>query len=668
MDNQLLTLSKIFTERLFRIPDYQRGYAWTNKQLKDFWNDLDQLSLGSNHYTGVLTLENVSSQIYEKWEDDLWIIKDKNYQPYFVVDGQQRLTTTIILIQAILEKIQDSIDLNHTESKDIRKKFIFDSKDKGISRSYIFGYEKDNPSYEFLKTKIFLETSSTNTGEETIYTQNLENAKRFFQDKISKLSNDETEKLYKKITQQLLFNIFTITDDVDVCVAFETMNNRGKPLSYLELLKNRLIYLSLKIDSDETEKLKLRRAINDCWKTIYHNLGRNKENPLDDDWFLRNHYLMYFGHEFLNENSEKNSYYHRVILSMRFGTNHVDYSTDLLERRFITKKINAHGNEGTIDIEYIYKYVSSLQDSVDIWYKIFNPKDSKFPSKIQIFLEKINRLNFQPIYPLVLTVLYKEKSEEVQFNFLKALERFLFVAILVSWSRALIFDILGDLNLWKLILDFQNEKIDCDKIIKHINNLVDGNLKNSNLITHIIQQFSERGFYDWEGIRYFLYEYELSLKDKSKTEREKISWESFREDLTIGENNSDYITIEHIYPQRTGKHEYWKTNFPTYTKSTKKRKNLVNSLGNLLPLSKPKNSSLSNLPFPIKKSGRNGEAGYFNGGYAENEVALVQDWNEEQIKIRGLKLLNFMEKRWNIDFMNDENRIVMLGLSHMLNK
>jgi uncharacterized protein with ParB-like and HNH nuclease domain len=31
MDTQLLTLSKIFTERLFRIPDYQQGYAWTDK-------------------------------------------------------------------------------------------------------------------------------------------------------------------------------------------------------------------------------------------------------------------------------------------------------------------------------------------------------------------------------------------------------------------------------------------------------------------------------------------------------------------------------------------------------------------------------------------------------------------------------------------------------------
>ena len=71
MDNQLLTLSKIFTERLFRIPDYQRGYAWTEKQLKDFWGDIEQLDSKANHYTGVLTLETVSPEQYASWVDDL---------------------------------------------------------------------------------------------------------------------------------------------------------------------------------------------------------------------------------------------------------------------------------------------------------------------------------------------------------------------------------------------------------------------------------------------------------------------------------------------------------------------------------------------------------------------------------------------------------------------
>ena len=179
MDTQLLTLSKIFTERLFRISDYQRGYAWTDKQLRDFWNDIQQLEPGRNHYTGVLTLETVPEPVVRQWDDDFWIVDAKSYQPFFIVDGQQRLTTAIILIQVILERLAPQGKLNYTEKADIQRKFIFDSKDGGISRSYVFGYEKDNPSYEFLKTKIFCERSSDGPPEETVYTHNLAQAKQF---------------------------------------------------------------------------------------------------------------------------------------------------------------------------------------------------------------------------------------------------------------------------------------------------------------------------------------------------------------------------------------------------------------------------------------------------------------------------------------------------------
>lgn len=295
MDTQLQSISKIFTERLYRIPDYQRGYAWTEKQLKDYWNDIIQLEENKNHYVGVLTLEKVPNETFEKWDDDKWIIKSKSFEPYYVVDGQQRLTTTIILIQAITEALTKKDTLNYATGDEIRKRYIFDSKDGGISRSYIFGYEKDNPSYEFLKRKIFLEDSGGGyRKEETIYTHNLIFAKDYFKKKLKELTKNELEIVFRKVTQNLLFNIYSITSDIDVFIAFETMNNRGKPLSNLELLKNRLIYLSTKFDVDENEKIQLRKRINDSWKAVYHYLGRNKERPLKDDLFLTNHFMNIF--------------------------------------------------------------------------------------------------------------------------------------------------------------------------------------------------------------------------------------------------------------------------------------------------------------------------------------------------------------------------------------
>ncbi|WP_038028044.1 DUF262 domain-containing protein, partial [Picosynechococcus sp. NKBG15041c] len=55
------SLDNLFEKKIFRIPDYQRGYAWQKSQLKDFWEDLINLPDNRSHYTGVLTLKEVKS-------------------------------------------------------------------------------------------------------------------------------------------------------------------------------------------------------------------------------------------------------------------------------------------------------------------------------------------------------------------------------------------------------------------------------------------------------------------------------------------------------------------------------------------------------------------------------------------------------------------------------
>ena len=60
MANELQPLSVLFQNRLFRIPDYQRGYAWKHGQLADFWDDLMNLHEDKYHYTGLLSLKVVN--------------------------------------------------------------------------------------------------------------------------------------------------------------------------------------------------------------------------------------------------------------------------------------------------------------------------------------------------------------------------------------------------------------------------------------------------------------------------------------------------------------------------------------------------------------------------------------------------------------------------------
>ncbi len=337
------SLKSIFKDRIFKIPDYQRGYAWQKKQLKDFWEDIVNLPSGRFHYTGLLSLKQVSKKDYEseKWTAERWLIKDRAFRPFHIVDGQQRLTTLVIFINELLNLIKSLPDNDGKNESDIyigtfslkqikEEYLVVQMPPQFLVNTYKFGYENDNPSFKYLKHKILGEPDGGSITE-TFYTLNLENAKQFFKDNLKNHFNaygiSEVEMLFKKVTQNLMFNLHEIEDDFDVYVAFETMNNRGKKLSNLELLKNRLIYLTTLYEDYEVtddERAILREDINEAWKDVYYQLGRNKQNPLSDDDFLTAHWIMYFQYT-----RQKGDDYIKFLLEEKFTPQNVFNKTEV---------------------------------------------------------------------------------------------------------------------------------------------------------------------------------------------------------------------------------------------------------------------------------------------------------------------------------------------------
>ena len=137
---------------------------------------------------------------------------------------------------------------------------------------------------------------------------------------------DYIKTLYVKLVRNITFFLFEIDDSYDVGVAFETMNNRGKPLSTLELLKNRLIYLlSLFVYMEKNSMENLRNAINKCWAQIYIHLGRNPILMLSDDAYLKDHWICYFNYS----RSKANAY--KDFLLKRFSSQNVFSYTRLFD-------------------------------------------------------------------------------------------------------------------------------------------------------------------------------------------------------------------------------------------------------------------------------------------------------------------------------------------------
>ena len=635
---KLQSLNDIFERRILRIPDYQRGYAWSKQQLVDFWEDIIQLDPNRVHYTGVISLEPVKTKLWQKWEEDEWIIAGVGFKPFYVVDGQQRLTTSMILIQSIFESVESNTQLNFQSLENLRKQYILFKADDGQRESFIFGYEKDNPSDEYLKTTIFGEKSHTNLHLETLYTQNLLAAKAYFKERLSQLESEEIALIFKKLTQKLKFNLYEIDEEIDVFVTFETMNNRGKPLTSLELLKNRLIYLSTLFPDHDGHEV-LRNKVNSAWKTMYEYLGKNPEAPLNEGFFLRNHWTMYFKY------------------SRNKGDDYINY---LLNDKFTARNVtHPKTSNDKVTVDNISNYVMSLQESIRHWFYIHNPY---FPStnhndeQNKRLLDRLQRLSFRAFRPLLLAAFVSKQPIDDINKLLIAAERYNFTLFSLCHRRSNT----GDSEFFSMArgLVTKSENNTIDSVISTINNWIDDYYDPQRFMSYIAEKYELGlgGFFKWDSLQYFLYEYDQWLTNKGKQSTNKLTWSDLK---AIQKDN---ITIEHIFPQ-TANNAYWQKRFSHLNKE--KIIFISNSLGNLLLLSRAKNSSLQNDGFDDKKNNGNG-VGYYNGSASENEIAQHDEWLPESIFERGFDLCDFMEERWQITLGDEEFKAKLLHLEFLV--
>ncbi len=250
MENyKLITLIDLFAEgsRAFTIPDYQRGYSWEESQLVDLSTDIDVLmDVSHMHYTGTIVASNSNK-------------KDGNVELYDVVDGQQRLISLIILLSILWR----SRKLEKKIKDELYRLFLcVGSEDGNTIRKFSLSSDFDVFFWEIVK-----EGTVGAKEEATKSHVNIKNAVNFF---IKWLENTKYEHayIYHKITKQLGFLFYVPSNDSEVGIMFEVINNRGKALSELEKIKNYLIYYSVKKKAKD-----LKKKVKETWGTILSNLG-----------------------------------------------------------------------------------------------------------------------------------------------------------------------------------------------------------------------------------------------------------------------------------------------------------------------------------------------------------------------------------------------------------
>lgn len=672
-NNKLLNIYRLFDDRFYRIPDYQRGYAWDEKNLNDFWDDLISIN-NHEHYTGVLTLKNLSKEdLAKSCSEDGNINYENNIlskikgEIYEVVDGQQRLTTIIILLKVILDFVEEKqfsktnevilLDKEDETSdiKLIKSRFLYKVNPELGFKIYKFNYSINDRAYEFFKSKIMDEEECVEI-DNNFYTRNLKYAKEFFKNKLDELYASEVNieskeqcirKIYENVVYKLKFNEYILDKDFDVNVAFESMNNRGKELSNLELLKNRLMYLNTIISNDGVTYQCIKDEINKAWAEIYYQLGRNPNMPLKDDEYLKNHWIVYFGYSRTKGDDYKvflfDKQFTRHPLVNNFIYNDIKDEEDMLE----DIDFNCNEKLKPLTPKLIFSYVSNLKNFSKYWYYLYFPEECPFiTNEIRMKLTDLGILGFMYFKPLIMVALKLLDKKQCSANeiliLLQSIERFIFLMFRLSkFSQSYASSI-----FYGFAKTLFYEEITIQDIIKELDTKIQNDFRTEDFVDNMVKR---KNYCTWNGLEYFLYCYENYIRNEKR--ESKLDYNLFN---PIAKT----VSVEHILPQNS-EDIYWQQKFNGIPEE--RLEILKNSLGNLLLLSKRINSSLQHYSFDVKKStikdentGKTIRTGYSEGSYSEQEVALKPEWNENEINSRTKKLLEFLERNWDIKFTEEE--------------
>ncbi|WP_338401557.1 DUF262 domain-containing HNH endonuclease family protein [Micrococcus luteus] len=257
---------------LYRIPPYQREYSWYKAQWEDLFEDL--IEAEGAHFLGtIITLDQTTDPL----EGNI----------LHVVDGQQRLTTLTLLLAAVYSVLKEHIDEldddTRTDVTNLGRQLVR----KADQQPRVRPQKQGHNLFDYLKT---LEGAGLPVeGEWKPYYPSRRIAKcyRYFRAAILKLAEteelSETEaalRVHEAALQAVIVKI-EVASHADAFVLFESLNNRGMPLSPVDLIKNHLL-----AESEKKQIMNVDQAFKH-WNDMLTSLG---DSYSTQERFLRHYY------------------------------------------------------------------------------------------------------------------------------------------------------------------------------------------------------------------------------------------------------------------------------------------------------------------------------------------------------------------------------------------
>ncbi len=257
---QYLNLAQLLSGRLFRVPEYQRAFSWTSKQRSELFEDiLKTYNKGSD-------IEHFMAAVVVLRKDKVRIGTDV-YHYMDIVDGQQRLTTLILLLKAIEKGLDHSDQSQKKNAIELAELLV-----KPDSNSLLLLQTNQDTSHYFA-TYLREGTHPEPVAAKTIADRELLSAMvdcESFVDKWKALPVTLPD-LIALLKNRLAFILHEVQDEGTVYTVFEVLNSRGLVVPWLDRLKSILMgsAFELKIGN----KAHVIEELHHIWRDIYVCVG-----------------------------------------------------------------------------------------------------------------------------------------------------------------------------------------------------------------------------------------------------------------------------------------------------------------------------------------------------------------------------------------------------------
>lgn len=201
------------------IPIYQRTYSWTERECQQLWDDI--MRAGSDDK---ISAHFVGSIVYI--EKGLYQVSAQT--PLLVIDGQQRLTTISLLLEALARQLGDGEPIDGFSAKKIRSYYLLNSLEDGERRFKLLLTQNDKATLLALMDQKPLPVEAS-----ARVRSNFEQ----FEARIGALKGDLTV-LCKGLAKLVVVDISLSRDQDNPQLIFESMNSTGRELSQADLIRN----------------------------------------------------------------------------------------------------------------------------------------------------------------------------------------------------------------------------------------------------------------------------------------------------------------------------------------------------------------------------------------------------------------------------------------------